>query len=71
MILISVAGGLQMKQKAGDYALEALIEYFAKGWLMNAFTILEHVRPPFFIGNFLVYSFRLLAGEVFKNMKRS
>lgn len=46
MILTSVAGGLQMKQKAGDYALEALIEYFAKGWLMNAFTISEHVQPP-------------------------
>lgn len=60
-----------MKQKAGDFALEALIEYFAKGWLTNAFTLLEHVRPPFSIDNFPVYNFRLLAGEVFKNMKRS
>ena len=60
-----------MKQKAGDYALEALIEYFANGWLTNAFTISEHVWPPFFIGNFLVYSFRLLARKVFKIIKRS
>lgn len=45
MILTSVAGGLQMKQKAEDYARGA-IEYFAKGWLMNAFTISEHAWPP-------------------------
>ena len=44
---------------------------FAKGWLTNAFTISEHVRPPFSIGSFLVYSFGLLAGEVFKKYEKS